>query len=357
MRADFACYRGFRSSSDSRFSYRLQHPAANKRQTWNAVQLNVCPSIVIILLLLAKEDYLTSHIRLIVTCHASPSQAAPETREMSQKEQTAHLRRVAVVFSDIDGTLVHYNDKDSFLSSSLLNPAKGESTKASRSPSENPLIQLPLSASGLAGHISSRTLALCREVRSRKVKLILISGARASTLLQRIPYLPRADAYCCESGGRIFYPVAINPVNTNEQLSAKDYAPHEFVGSTVEDCAPFALVEDEQWRATVMSNPTPYNSLESIHPLWRYARELEKLGFILDRQSYETCFRVNRKHQPEHMIPVFERLQVLLQRNAGHEPFSSQSPDQFLQPPESISTSTNLGAIDFYPNVSGKKNW
>jgi hypothetical protein len=34
----------------------------------------------------------------------------------------------------------------------------------------------------------------------------LISGARLSTLLMRLPYLPAADAYVCENGGRIFYP-------------------------------------------------------------------------------------------------------------------------------------------------------
>ena len=38
------------------------------------------------------------------------------------------------------------------------------------------------------------------------MKLVLVSGARAQTLLQRLPFLPAADAYVCENGGRIFYP-------------------------------------------------------------------------------------------------------------------------------------------------------
>ncbi len=39
---------------------------------------------------------------------------------------------------------------------------------------------------------------MCRQV--------LITGARTATLLQRLPYLPSADAYVAENGGRIFYP-------------------------------------------------------------------------------------------------------------------------------------------------------
>ena len=35
---------------------------------------------------------------------------------------------------------------------------------------------------------------------------VLITGARTATLLQRLPFLPSADAYVAENGGRIFYP-------------------------------------------------------------------------------------------------------------------------------------------------------
>ena len=35
---------------------------------------------------------------------------------------------------------------------------------------------------------------------------VLLTGARTATLLQRLPFLPSADAYCAENGGRIFYP-------------------------------------------------------------------------------------------------------------------------------------------------------
>ena len=43
-------------------------------------------------------------------------------------------------------------------------------------------------------------------MRKGGVKLVLITGARLSTLLMRMAFLPAADAYVCENGGRIFYP-------------------------------------------------------------------------------------------------------------------------------------------------------
>jgi len=92
------------------------------------------------------------------------------------------------VFSDIDGTLVHYPVDLSKEDNSLL-------------------IHLPPSKTGTRGVISRKTLYLCQKLRSvnNGTPLILVSGMRTTTLFQRMPYLPTADAYVCESGGRIFY--------------------------------------------------------------------------------------------------------------------------------------------------------
>lgn len=49
-------------------------------------------------------------------------------------------------------------------------------------------------------------------MRKGGIKLVLITGARVSTLLQRMAYLPAADAYICENGGRIFYPGSSLPL-------------------------------------------------------------------------------------------------------------------------------------------------
>jgi hypothetical protein len=99
-----------------------------------------------------------------------------ETNTMS-KHEAADIR---IVFSDVDGTLVHYPEESS-----------SENEQAG-----NRILKLPPSATGMQGIISSRTLEYCRDLRRQNKKLVLISGMRTTTLLKRIPYLPRADAYC-----------------------------------------------------------------------------------------------------------------------------------------------------------------
>ena len=48
-------------------------------------------------------------------------------------------------------------------------------------------------------------IPFCRPEHVRRMQ-VLLTGARTATLLQRLPYLPAADAYVAENGGRIFYP-------------------------------------------------------------------------------------------------------------------------------------------------------
>lgn len=64
------------------------------------------------------------------------------------------------------------------------------------------------SASDLQGVISVKTLTEIDRMRKGGVKIVLITGARLSTLLMRMAFLPAADAYVCENGGRIYYPNA-----------------------------------------------------------------------------------------------------------------------------------------------------
>lgn len=60
----------------------------------------------------------------------------------------------------------------------------------------------------LQGIISVKTLTELERMRRGGVKLVLITGARLSTMLTRMAFLPAADAYVCENGGRIYYPDA-----------------------------------------------------------------------------------------------------------------------------------------------------
>ena len=109
-----------------------------------------------------------------------------------------------IVFSDVDGTLVHYP--------TTIPPSDADDDLLST-------LHLPPSKTGTRGVLSTHTLTLCHRLRNggyssidntdipaRRVPLVLISGMRTTTLFQRLPYLPRADAYVSESGGRIFYP-------------------------------------------------------------------------------------------------------------------------------------------------------
>jgi len=102
--------------------------------------------------------------------------------------------------------------------------------------------------------------------RDYHVKLILISGMRTSTLLKRLPYLPKADAYVSEVGGRIFYPITPpsttrstirrkrsnepeEDVATSSSSSSSLIRPVKFPGSLENDLEPFTLVEDMYWRS------------------------------------------------------------------------------------------------------------
>lgn len=117
---------------------------------------------------------------IISFVEASSSPVLTPRREatMATGDASSSDNAIHIVFSDVDGTLVHYPAENN------LEMEEG-----------NRILQLPPSATGMRGIISSRTLVYCRLLR-REQKLVLISGMRTATLLKRLPYLPRADAYC-----------------------------------------------------------------------------------------------------------------------------------------------------------------
>ena len=248
--------------------------------------------------------------------------------------------KLLIVFSDLDGTLIHYPHDRS--PSGLFVNENG-----------NRILELPPSATGMKGIISSGTLVKCRDLRRNNVKLVLMSGMRTGTLLKRLPYLPRADAYCTESGGRILYPTTVR----GDDKEGLTFTPAVYDGATAEDLVPFNLQEDLEWRSLMEQEDAagrdgyPGNELKTEQEeeipvgnrrgaLWDFARKLEQEGFVLDTKNYSTCFRVNRNQQKEESKEKFD---ALLRGRIPH-------------PPE-LETSTNLGCIDFYPKTSGKKNW
>ena len=269
---------------------------------------------------------------------------------------------VKIIFSDIDGSLVHY-DK-----------TYDDQQQQRQQNGDNELIFLPPSATGLRGVISSQTLQLCQKLRMDKnVKLVLITGARTSTLLNRLPYLPRADVYVSEGGGRIFYPINVDNCCVSDEEFV--YTHVDYKGA--QDLSSFSLVEDMIWREHMIRGGVgsddayagndilskrcdgstseeeclidydttagfPIDTIpieQRTGILWEYATHLiEKEGFVLDTKSYSTMFRVNIKHQVNE-----KKFDALLDGTISH--------------PKGIGMSTNLGCIDFFPVVSGKQNW
>ena len=215
-----------------------------------------------------------------------------------------------VLFSDLDGTCIHYQESMGRATvaaacddAGLWDCVCGETGQRTR------LLRLPPSTSGAAGVVSLRTLERYAALRALGVKLVLISGARSSTLLQRLPWLPAADAYVCESGGRVFYPGAPAPT-----------------------AAP--LTEDLAWRRQLAEATGPLGQ-DALPPLQRsgllwqhYARLASAPGLSLDAASYSTAFRV--KACPERLAALPGDL------------------------PPGLASAINLGAADIFPAGSGK---
>ncbi|GAB4814732.1 hypothetical protein N2152v2_001778 [Parachlorella kessleri] len=168
--------------------------------------------------------------------------------------------------------------------------------------------------SGAQGYISEGTLRLFAALRQLGAKLVLISGARASTLLQRLPQLPAADAYVCESGGRIFL--------TDSHLPTA-----------------VPLREDLDWRQQHCDVTGPLHQ-DAVAPakragkLWELYAELEGEGWKPDATSYTTAFRVKRRSGQ-----TDADLAALQQRA-----------------PPGVTSAGNLGALDFFPATTGKEN-
>jgi len=265
----------------------------------------------------------------------------------SDKDSSNNNDDIRIVFSDIDGTLVHYPT------------GVNESEFQTSMDKGNRILKLPASATGMQGIISSQTLAMSQRLRhDQKIKLILVSGARTSTLLKRLPFLPKADAYCSEAGGRIF--MLRDKIHGYDAKNTKAYSviPEPFDGADKTMLEPFEIVEDLEWRQRmedpIAAGPDGHQGVELDSPpgsttipvedrkgaLWAFARQLITKGFVIDTRGYSTCFRVNVQQQTKVSPQEFEALLK----------------GELVPCPPELATSTNLGCIDYYPAASGKKN-
>lgn len=180
------------------------------------------------------------------------------------------------------------------------------------------LVALPESSSGSRGFISLETLELYKQMRAKGMVLVVISGCRYSTLLERLPFIPEADVYACESGGRIFY---------NEEGT---------------------LYEDLAWKASMRDQ---LEEMKRCKEAFRkdFREDLDEGRIKLDDRSYTTAFRVRQGTSAKKSTGTscgslseatnfVERIQEWMGTRSG------------------LSVTTNLGCVDIYPEHSGKKN-
>ena len=300
---------------------------------------------VFVLLVLSREVGSATTDSQSTSFPTTPSVTASKPSHQDDLEPFENMPDIRLLLSDVDGTLVHYPD-------SIIS----DDDAINRG---NRILKLPASATGMQGIISSKTLQMCQELRKGGIKLVLVSGMRTSTLLKRLPFLPKSDAYCSEAGGRIFLLRRNNSDNNNAQLFFT-ITPESFDGADSSQLKPFVIMEDLTWRQkmtdlkaagpdgyvgaeldleTSVQEPIPIQ--DRTGALWEFARQLMAEGYVLDTKGYASCFRVNLKQQTQVSKEDFERLQH----------------GEILRCPSELATSTNLGCIDYYPVESGKRNW
>eukprot|EP00438_Fugacium_kawagutii_P000105 Skav218719 [mRNA] locus=scaffold1346:715488:716390:+ [translate_table: standard] len=216
-----------------------------------------------------------------------------------------------LIFSDMDGTLVHGRPSASRYGD--LSEDGRSFTVEGVSFVIRPLP--PSSSTGSQSYISERTLQLVADLRRAGHLFVHITAARSSSFMERLAWLPAADAYIFECGGRIF-------------LRSDD--------DTAATAAP--MVEDLEWRRQHEASPM---FLESIAPsdrpglLWKFCAQLQKDGWTCDTRSYYTCFRINIKKSNDKTDADLEKLIASL--------------------PQQLKCSFNLGFLDIFPSSSGKE--
>lgn len=218
--------------------------------------------------------------------------------------------RLKAIFSDLDGTLCHFPAWFEAHGSRIASSEPEEKRAVVETPSgdRRKCRLLPSSTMG-AGCVSERTVELVQELRAKGILFVVVTAARKSTLLERLPLLPSCDAACCETGSRVYL--------SDGTLDVEWASRFEHI------CGP---IERE------------LDVAERPEPLWQFYRLLQGRVQDLkcDSRSYYGCFRVNTQGSAE----VDEALRAIIEQEL----------------PAGISWAMNLGCYDFYPSESGKGN-
>lgn len=226
----------------------------------------------------------------------------------------AEQPRLRAIFSDLDGTIVHFPkwfethgtrivSRDDDLKTAVVESPSGERRECRL---------LPSSTMG-DGFVSERTIELVKQLRDEGIAFVIVTAARKSTLFERHPMLPACDAACCETGSRVY-------LGTDNGLDGLDLS----------------------WAARFEHITGPLerelDPMQRPEPLWAFFRLLKERvpGLKCDSRSYYGCFRVDTKDDPA----IDARLREVLAADL----------------PDGIDWAMNLGKFDFFPSASGKGN-
>mmetsp|Transcript_20065 Transcript_20065/g.50806 ORF Transcript_20065/g.50806 Transcript_20065/m.50806 type:complete len:329 (-) Transcript_20065:1263-2249(-) len=223
------------------------------------------------------------------------------------------MRKPRVVFSDLDGTLVHFERHFRDHGATLTSPADCAPGHAQFEHAEEKrrCVLLPTSTMG-PGVMSLRTMDLITELRGAGVLFVYVTGARCSTLMERLPLMAPVDAAFGETGGRYL-------TNNCSTLDPAWTAAMEVI------CGP-------------SDSPDPPSERKGA--LWDWARFLTQRGFAIDARSYFFGFRVDLDKQATPALKDAVAFHSLVKEHL----------------PAELSMASNLGKQDFFPAISGKGN-
>jgi len=230
----------------------------------------------------------------------------------------SNMKQIKCIFSDLDGTLCHF-ERDTIKHGVKTTENKEMCTAIVRNKDGQTRACRLLPASTMGnGTVSERTIELVGKLRAHGVKFVIISGARTTTIQERLPFLPLVDAVACETGSKIFYP----PDSTTEPVKASSW------------------MMDEEWSKRFEKVTGPLNTdtpaVSRQGTLWDLFREMKALRLDPDARGYYGCFRVKCRSP--------ESLEIL----------SGIISDSHKLDSMGIAHAMNLGMYDFFPKSAGK---
>jgi hypothetical protein len=222
---------------------------------------------------------------------------------------------IKVLFSDLDGTLVHYpKDFGDYASVILEDESVGTATIRYNVSGEQRTCLILTSMTGGKAYISTATLELVEHLRCLGVLFVIITGARASTYAQRRARLPPADFEFYENGGRMLANGALVP---------------EWTDTFAEQVGPVS----DRTALVPAALPPP---VARQGTLWELYGKMVSEGWKVDARDYSTNFRVDVDKTAGKTVDDF------------HASIANELDTRGLQ------SSFNLGKADIYPAASGK---